>query len=80
VIATRIEDAKVIVLDGDAVVAKLYFSPEGDKLRVVLAELENFAQVVIRPELKIVDFTRDARRAQREAREMNSGVRRGKRG
>lgn len=52
-------------LDGERVVARLYSSPDGKKLRLALPELGNFAQVRIRLEERVVDFERDAAAARR---------------
>lgn len=65
-ITTRAEGDKVFILDDEEVVLKAYASPDGAKLRIFLPELENFAQTKIRPDVKIVDFDRDAKKARRE--------------
>lgn len=58
---------KVEINDAAGVlVAKVYFSPDGKKLRVVLPTLSNFAQVKIDIDNHLLDFTRDPQQAKRE--------------
>ena len=49
-----------VLYDGVKVVAKFYLSPDHKKFRIVLPELVQSDQVVVRTAEKIVDFTRVA--------------------
>jgi len=64
-IVARAENNQVFLYDGDRLVLKAYASSDAKMLRVVLPELENFAQTRIRPDVHVVDFERDARAAKR---------------
>lgn len=68
---TKSGEAYVALYDGpedDRLILKAYPSPDGRYVRVVLPELANYAQTLIRPEKRIVDFERDAAAAQRAVR------------
>lgn len=60
---------RVLVSDTLGVsLAKLYFSPDKKKLRIVLPRLVNFAQTRIDPDHHLIDVTLDGIEAQRELR------------
>lgn len=50
------------------VIARVYASKDGTRLRIVLPELAGFAQTRIRPDEHVIDFERDAVAAQRGVR------------
>ena len=62
-----------VILEDDAgnILLKAYPSPDLTKLRIVLPELQNFAQTIIKPDQRLIDFTRDGRAAQQELRRRN---------
>jgi len=53
---------------GDWVV-KVYFSPKLNKIRIALPELQNFAQVKIDVDNRLIDFERDPVEAKRGVEE-----------
>lgn len=46
--------------EGDRVVLKAYPNADGSKLRIVLAELRGYGQVLISPDNRCLEFTRKA--------------------
>jgi len=47
-----------VLRDGDKLIAKVYLSPEGDVLRVVLPEMTTAGQVKIDSAHHLIDFKR----------------------
>jgi hypothetical protein len=54
--------AQLSIEDSGAIILKAYVNPEGDKIRIVLPELENFTQTLINPDKHFLEFDRNPKR------------------
>jgi len=59
---TRSNTACVELRDGDQVIAKMYASPDEQRIRIVLPELKNYGQVLISPDNRLLEFDRQVKK------------------
>jgi hypothetical protein len=56
---TRHGQPMVEMHDGGRILAKMYMSETGEKIRIVIPELKNYSQTFINIEQHMLEFTRD---------------------
>lgn len=59
---TRNGFPSVELRDGERVIAKMYANAEGTKIRIVLAELRSYGQVLISPGNRLLEFDRQVKK------------------